>query len=304
MNYRKLKANHDFKVSEIGFGCASFWGLKLFNETKAIALVHQAIEQGVSLFDSGHSYSNGHAEIRLGRALQGINANTELCISTKAGTRIANNGKLFNDFSPTWIEKSAYQSLKNLQLEQLGIFHLHGPNTEDLNDDLYQKLTSLKEKGVVKYLSINVFDEDIIRQAAASQIFDCVMLDYNFMSQQREKIIDELHAQGIAIIAAAPLAGSLYGNRIFKIKGLRDLWYLARAIKNSSQKITQARKYKFINQYTEFTGAQVAIAFVLNNPKICSTVFGSTNPIHLQENLQACDIELPMDILSEINKVK
>ena len=54
-------------VSELGFGCASFWGRSMFPEANAIALVHQALELGISFFDTGASYGGGVAETRLGR---------------------------------------------------------------------------------------------------------------------------------------------------------------------------------------------------------------------------------------------
>lgn len=299
MKYRQLGAS-TIKVSEIGFGCASYWGKKVFQEKKAIELVHMAVEKGVTLFDTGHSYSNGNAELRLGKALSGISPQIDLCISTKAGTRIANNGSLYNDFSPAWITQSCQQSLTHLKVEQIGVFHLHGPNIEDLNDDLYEILLKLKQKGLIRALAINAFDEGIIRHAATSKVFDCVMLDYNIMCQHREKLIDDLSAQNIAIMAAAPLAGSLYSNRIFKLKGLKDLWYLARALKNSPANILKGRKYKFINESQHYTGAQVALAFVLNNPKISCAIFGSTSRKHLLENLAASEIDLSADILRKI----
>jgi len=301
MKYRQLGSS-TISLSEIGFGCASYWGKKVFQQKKAIELVHVAVEKGVTLFDTGHSYSNGNAELRLGKALSGISPQTDLCISTKAGTRIGNNGSLYNDFSPAWIAQSCQQSLANLNTEQIGVFHLHGPNIEDLNDDLYELLLNLKQKGLVRALAINAFDEGIIRHATACKVFDCVMLDYNIMSQHREKLIDDLYAQNIAIMAAAPLASSLYSNRIFKLRGLKDLWYLARALKNSSANILKGRRFKFINKLQHYTGAQVALAFVLNNPKICCAVFGSTSRKHLLENLKASEIDLPADILRKIRQ--
>ena len=302
MKYRQLGASK-ISLSEIGFGCASYWGKKVFPEKKAIELVHIAVEKGVTLFDTGHSYSNGNAELRLGKALSGVSLQIDLCISTKAGTRIASNGSLYNDFSPAWIARSCQQSLLNLNIKQIGVFHLHGPNIEDLNDDLYELLLKLKQKGLVKALAINAFDEAIIRHATASKVFDCVMLDYNILSQQREKLINDLYAQNIAIMAAAPLAGSLYSNRIFKLRGLKDLWYLARAVKNSSANIFKGRKYKFINKYQHYTGAQVALAFVLNNPKISCAVFGSTSSKHLLENLEASELDLSNEMLRKIRQV-
>ncbi len=305
MNYRPL-GKTGLTLSELGFGCASYWGKPRFDEKKAIELVRVAVDKGVTVFDTGHSYSQGYAEQRLAKALDhiaGSPVKNSLCISSKAGTRIANNGSLYNDFSAKWIEQSLNQSLKELKLECLGIFYLHGPNIEDFNEDLLNLLVRLKQHGLVQALGINAFDEDIIRHAAETGVFDCVMLDYNILAQDREALIAQLHGQGIAIIAAAPLAGSLYSRRIFKIKGLKDMWYLARALKNAPKKIWQGRKFRFINDFHDYTGAQIALRFVLNHPKITSAIFGSTNIYHLEENLISSDLHIPAHVFEKIESI-
>jgi len=96
MNNRILGTTN-IEISEIGIGCASYWGKKNFSEKEAIKVVHTALEKGINFFDTGHSYSDGNAEPRLGKALKDIVNKNELNISTKAGTRIGNNKKLYKD---------------------------------------------------------------------------------------------------------------------------------------------------------------------------------------------------------------
>ena len=55
----------------MGFGCGGYWGYPIFNESKALGLIHLAIDLGVNFFDTGASYSGGNAEVRLGKALKG-----------------------------------------------------------------------------------------------------------------------------------------------------------------------------------------------------------------------------------------
>ena len=124
MKKREL-GNTGMYVSEIGLGCASYWGKKQFNKTEAIKVVHTALDNGVTLFDTGHSYSGGNAEIRLGEALEGISNKSDLVISTKCGTRISNNGKLYKDFSQNWIRESCNLSLKRIGINELGMYQLH-----------------------------------------------------------------------------------------------------------------------------------------------------------------------------------
>ena len=290
-------------ISEIGLGCASYWGKKIFSETKAIKIVHTAVDNGINFLDTGHSYSGGNAENRLGRALRTVINKNDLCISSKAGTRINANGKLYKDFSLQWIEESCHLSIKNIGLDRLPLFQLHGPSISDLNDELLYKLLKLKKEGTIGAIGINTFDDDVIEHIIDLKVFDFIMLDYNILTQHREPIIDSLYDNGIGVIAGAALADSLYSNEIFKIRGLKDLWYLARALKNFRDKLIKGRSFGFINNIENMTGAQIAIAYVLNNPKISTSVFGTTSKEHLLENLKGQDIVLSDELMDRIRKV-
>ena len=81
--YRRTLGSTDMKISEIGLGCASYWGKKFFSETQAIKVVHTALDKGINFLDTGHSYSDGNAEYRLGKALVTVTNKNDLCISRK-----------------------------------------------------------------------------------------------------------------------------------------------------------------------------------------------------------------------------
>jgi len=232
-------------VSEIGLGCASYWGKERFNEAEAIRIVSVAIDKGVNLFDTGHSYSEGNAEVRLGKALKDRQDKSDLVISSKAGTRIGNKGKLYKDFSPNWIRESCELSLKRLGLETLPLLHLHGPAVSDINDELIDELLKLKSEGLVRAIGVNSFEDDVLEKVLGLDVFDFVMPDYNILCKEREPLIEKLNAKGISVIAGAALADSLYSNRVFKVKGIKDLWYLARALKNFRGKLVKGFSYRF-----------------------------------------------------------
>lgn len=299
MKKRRLGTT-DIHVSEIGFGCASYWGKAQFDERVAIDLVRRAHEQGVTLFDTGHSYSDGSAELRLGRAINGMAGKDDLAISTKAGTRIDANGRLYKDFSPAWLRSSCEESLRKIGIDAIPLFHLHGPMVSDLNDDVIAELQQLKTRGLVRAIGVNSFDDEVLEHILGMNTFDFVMPDYNILSRERESLIDRYHARGIGIVAGAALADSLFSNRIFKIRSAKDLWYLARALKNFRAKLIRGFYYRFINNHPDITGPQVAIAYILRNQKISSAVFGTTSTQHLGENLDAVSMTIPSELLDRI----
>lgn len=299
MQKRKL-GRSEIHVSEIGFGCASYWGKAQFDEALAIKLVHQAYDKGVTLYDTGHSYSDGHAEIRLGRAIKGLPDKHGLAISTKAGTRIDANGKLYKDFSPAWLRASCEESLRKIGIEAIPLFHLHGPTIRDLNDDVIAELQQLKARGLVRAIGVNSFDDAVLEYILRMDAFDFIMPDYNILSKEREPLIDRYHERGIGIIAGAALADSLFSNRVFKVRSLKDLWYLARALKNFRGKLIRGFSYRFVNDHPDISGPQVAVAYILRNSKVTSAVFGTTSPKHLDENIAATSKAIPQPLLERI----
>lgn len=288
-------------VSEIGLGCASYWGKEIFSESRAIRIVRRASDAGVCYFDTGHSYSDGNAEPRLGKALREMGGRRhELCISSKAGTRFDSRRKLVKDFSPAWIRQSCHESLRRLGLERLPVLFLHGPRIADLSDELMGTLANLKSQGTIGAIGINTFDAPVLDHVERGGGFDVVMLDYNILRQDHEPLIGRLQAQGVGVIAGAALGNALFSNRVFRVRGVRDLWYLARALKNFREGIRRGRMFRFLERTPGATGAQAALAYVLGNSGVAAAVFGTTDEKHLVENLAASGIALPAEVLGRI----
>src|SRR3954471_14244943 len=187
MLYRLL-GRTGLHVSELGLGCASYWGKKSFSESQAIGLVHAAIDRGVTFFDTGASYSGGNAEPRLGRAISGLRNKHDLVIATKVGSYTDERGKWREDFSPVGARRTVEASLVRLGLDAIPLLHLHGPEIGNMTDDLLDALARLREEGKVLHLSVNSFDVSVIEHAMALPLFAVVMIDYNILRPERESI--------------------------------------------------------------------------------------------------------------------
>ena len=276
------------RVSEIGFGCASYWGKAVFDETEAIRLVHAAADQGVTFFDTGSSYSGGNAEPRLGKALKALPNRHDLVVATKAGTRLGRFNRPYKNFRPEALRDSVESSLSRLGLDTIPLLQLHGPEITDLTDDVLAMLERLRGEGKIRHLGVNSFDMDVIAHVATlSSVFGVAMIDYNILRPERAPIIDLLAARQFGILAGMALAGGLYSDQRFRVRSLRDLWYVARILKNHRADVVRGRALRFINHVPGWTGGQIALAWVLRNPSISCAVLGTTRMEHLRENLQA-----------------
>lgn len=291
MLYRPL-GKTGLTVSEIGFGAASFWGHRLFDERKAARLVHAAIDGGVTLFDTGASYSRGAAEPRLGKALRGRNVG-KLVVATKAGTFHAGGGRIGRDFSPAAIVASVERSLANLGLETLPLLQLHGPAMDELTDELVATLVSLKDRGLVRALGVNSFDPGLIDHVVTLAPFDVVMVDYNVLRPEREPLIARAAAAGKGVLAGMALAMGHANRQVLKARSLSDLWYAARALTHHRADVVRGARMGFLAESFGMTAAQAALGFVLANRNVASAVVGTTRLEHLAENLAASGQTLP-----------
>lgn len=293
--------NTGIEMTCMGFGCASVWGKNLITDEQAQEVFEQAYSLGIRYFDTGYSY--GCAEERIGKILKTskIVKREDIVISTKFGTKNV-NGKYIHDFTPEWMNHSVKTSLKRMGIDYVDLLLVHGPQVTDLTDEYLNAMRKLKKKGIIKAIGINTFDTDVIEFVGRTKCFDFVMLDYNILKQEREPIIDQLYQSGIGVIAGAPLAESLYSNRIFKIRKLKDIWYLARAIVNFRGQLIKGRRFAFVNKVPGMTGAQVALKYVISNPHITTAVFGTTTPSHLTDNVKAKDVVIPKDVLKRIKE--
>ena len=290
------------QVSEIGFGCASWWGQKGFDEREAIALVHAALERGVTFFDTGAAYSGGEAEPRLGRALKG-RALDGVVVATKAGT-YHDGRRVVRDFRPSAIEASVERSLGRLGLETLPLLQLHGPAIAELDEPMLDMLEGLKRRGLLRALGANSFDPAVIEHIIGLPSFDVVMVDYNLLRPERAPLVARAAAAGKGVLAGMALAMGHANRQILRLGSPRDIWYALRALKNHRADIGKGAHFGFLSHLEDMSASQAALAYVLENSAVSSAVVGTTRMAHLQENLAASGMRLSERTRSLIEKAQ
>lgn len=298
MLYRPLGGT-DLTVSEIGFGCASYWGKPIFPERDAVRLIHEALDGGVTFFDTGASYSRGEAEPRLGRALKGRDLQ-RVVVATKAGTRHVGGGRIVRDPSPAAIVASAEASLRRLGLDVLPLLQLHGPAISEFDDDLHDALQRLRERGLVRAFGVNSFDPAVIERVIELPLFDVVMIDYNVLRPERAPLIAKAAAAGKGVLAGMALAMGHTGRKVMTIRGVQDIWYAARAMAKHRAEVTDGARFAFLAHLDGISGAQAALAYVLASPDVSCAVIGTTRIAHLRENLGASGRLLDREVMSRI----
>lgn len=301
MRHRNL-GRTGLRISEIGLGCASWWGQKSFDERQAIDLVHAALDRGVTFFDTGAAYSGGEAEPRLGRALRGRNLDG-VVVATKAGT-FHDGRRVARDFRPQAIVASAERSLRQLGLERLPLLQLHGPAIAELDDGMLSVLEGLKRRGLVGAVGANSFDPAVIEHIIGLPVFDVVMVDYNVLRPERADLIARAARQGKGVLAGMALAMGHANGQVLRLRAPRDVWYALRALKSHRADIAKGARFGFLSSLEGITGPQAALAYVLADPNVSCAVVGTTRMAHLIDNLGASGMTLPPAVLQRIRQAQ
>lgn len=301
---RRTLGSSGRRVSILGLGCASYWAKKQFSERHALAVLSVALKAGINLLDTGASYAAGHAEMRLSRLLRQLDAvPEELLIGTKVGTVTDARGRLAKDFSSSAIVSQVDQSLKRLDLGRIGLLQLHGPEPDDLSDELLTTLDKLKTQGKVELLGVNGHDP-VIRHCIGLKPFDVLMPFISVLKPSAIQWAEQAAASGQGVLAAGPLARMLFAPPLSRwILRPSGWWYLARALRyRSDSDWKKIRRLHSILQHPGWTPAQLAVAWVVKQPGISSAVFGTTQVAHVEQLVEAAARPLPQEVDEALNR--
>ncbi|MCB0471867.1 MAG: aldo/keto reductase, partial [Flavobacteriaceae bacterium] len=227
MRYNKLIKQAP-SVSEIGLGAWQLGvnsGWKGMPEQEAIRLVHKALDLGVNFLDTAPNYGLGTSELRLGKALKGIDRST-LVINTKFGH--TDTGK--TNYNANYIRESLEGSLKRLQTDYVDSLIIHNPPHEYLDgnrNDHYEILERLKDEGKIKAYgaSLDTCDEmTLFMETTGCEVIEAF---FNILHQDAANAFELAKAKEVGIIVKIPLdsgwlSGKYNENSVFD--DIRSRW--------------------------------------------------------------------------------
>ena len=130
------------------------------------------------------------------------------------------------------------------------------------------------------------------------------MATYNIVNFNSDKLLKNAKLSNIGTIAKSPLAHTVFSNDIFRMSDIAKIWYLLRILKNFKSKFIKSWKFRFLNNFKNFTAAELALKYVVNNKNIDSVMIGTTSINHLKENINSINKEYPDDIFEKIKNSK
>ncbi len=298
MEYREI-GNTGMKVSNLSFGASSLGGVfHSIKEEEGIQAVYTAVDNGINLIDVSPYYGHLKAEIVLGKALKNIDRN-KYYLSTKVG-RYGQDGVNYWDYSGKKAVESVYESMERLHVDYIDIINVHDIEFADLGQicqETLPALVELRQKGVVRHVGITnltlkhfkyVIDHvpsgtvDSVLSFCHYCLNDDALIDY----------LDYFEENGVGVINASPFSMGLLTER-----GAPDWHPAPKPLQDLCRKAMLHCKSQ--NKSIE----QLAIKYAVSNPRISSTLFSTSRPEAVLQNIKWAEEPLDEALLSDVRKI-
>jgi aryl-alcohol dehydrogenase-like predicted oxidoreductase len=304
MKKRKL-GKSTLEVSAIGLGCMglSYGYGSAVDQQAGIALIHAAVECGVTFFDTAEVYGPFTNEDLVGEAL--VPFRDQVVIATKFGFKIENGKQAGLNSRPEHIQEVADASLQRLRTDVIDLFYQHRVDPNVPIEDVAGAVKELIQQGKVKHFGLSEAGVRTIRRAHAVQPVTALQSEYSLWWREPEaEVLPTLEELGIGLVAFSPLGKGFLTGKISEETEFdkNDFRNIVPRFTPENRKANQALVELLgrFAQQRKATPAQIAIAWLLAQKPWIVPIPGTTKLHRLEENIRAVNVELSPDDLREL----
>ena len=302
-------------VSVVGLGCNNLGRPGTASETPdgASAVVHAALDAGITLFDTADTYGRtpGLSEELLGRALGGRRG--DVVVATKFGMdmRGANGPDFGARGSRRYIVTAVEASLRRLGTDWIDLYQFHTPDPLTPIEETLAALDDLVSSGKVRYIGHSnragwqIADAEHVGRAGGYTPFISAQNHYNLLDRRAElEVLPAADAYGLGVLPYFPLANGLltgkYGHGSAP-EGSR--------LTHSRQNLLRDADFEQLAAFSVFAGerglseVEVAFSWLLAQPAVASVIAGSTRPEQVAQNARAASWRPTADDLTALDEI-
>src|SRR3954451_24744641 len=311
MRYAKLGST-GLDVSRVILGCMSWGDASLgshawvLDEESARTVIKDALESGITVFDTANVYSAGSSEEYTGRALRDVRRREDVVIATKVHGRMR-PGPYGAGLSRKAILHEIDESLRRLGTEYVDVYQIHRWDPTVPIEETMEALHDVVRAGKARYLgasSMYAWQFAKAQHVAESNgwtPFVSMQDHYNLLYREEEREMLPLCAdQGVGVIPWSPLArGRL--TRAWDIQTSRSETDEFGSSLYRDDDAAVVDKVLALAEQRGVAPAQVALAWLMAQPAVTSPIVGVTKPEHLADAVAAVDLDLTTDGLEELS---
>ncbi|KAI4334823.1 hypothetical protein L6164_013532 [Bauhinia variegata] len=293
------------EVSAQGLGCmgmSAFYGPPK-PEPDMIALIHHAIDSGVTFLDTSDVYGPHTNEILLGKALKdGVRDKVEL--ATKFGIVVSGEKREIRG-DPEYVRAACEGSLKRLGVDFIDLYYQHRVDTRVPIEVTIGELKKLVEEGKIKYIGLSEASASTIRRAHAVHPITAVQLEWSLWARDvEEEIIPTCRELGIGIVAYSPLGRGFFSSGPKLVQSFAEgdfRKYLPRfQPENLEHNKTIFDKVNEMAARKGCTTSQLALAWVHHQGNDVCPIPGTTKIGNFNQNIEALSIKLTPEEMAEL----
>jgi aryl-alcohol dehydrogenase-like predicted oxidoreductase len=309
MEFRNL-GNSGLKVSAVGLGGNNFgwWA----DEQTSATVVNHAIESGINFIDTADVYDRGHSEEYIGKALKG--KRTQVIIATKFGNPMG-MGPNEKGGSRLHIKQAVDASLKRLQTDYIDLYQIHLADPTTQIEETLRALDDLVKAGKVLYIGCSNFAAWQLCEALwTSKVnnlhsFVTIQPQYNILARQIEReLVPCCQQYNIGIIPYSPLASGFLTGKYrsgeqppadARLSGPNPAF---RRIFTDTNWDKLAKLEAFAKERGHTVG-ELAIAWLLAKPCVCTVIAGARKTEQVDANIKAGDWKLTADDVAKVDAI-
>jgi aryl-alcohol dehydrogenase-like predicted oxidoreductase len=314
MTYRRLGSS-GLSVSTVGLGCNNLGraGTASQSQEGTDAVVHAAIDAGITLFDVADMYGKapGVSEMLLGKALG--SRREDVVLATKFGLDMGGvNGPDWNARgSRRYIVRAAEASLRRLGTDWIDLYQYHAPDALTPIEETLAALDDLVTSGKVRYLGHSNFagwqiaEAEFTARSGGYTPFISAQNPYSLVDRRLEReVVPAVEAYGLGVLPYFPLANGLLTG-----KYRRNEVPAGSRLTHSRQNVLENADWDQLEAYSAFAGergvteVQVAFSWLAAQPSVGSVIAGATTPEQVRQNAAAADWAPTGADLAELDRI-
>ncbi|MBT1623132.1 aldo/keto reductase [Curtobacterium flaccumfaciens pv. oortii] len=298
-------------VSRLALGCMSYGdparGLHSWtiDEDAARGFFRQAVELGITFWDTANVYQQGSSEEFVGRAVREFSRREDIVLATKVSGKM-HDGPGGSGLSRGAILEQVEASLSRLGTDYIDLYQIHRFDPETPVEETMATLHDLVRAGKVRYLGASsMWAWQFAKMQTAATVngwtpFATMQDQYNALKREEEReMIPMCVDQGVGLVPYSPNAKG----RLTRPRGVETARSSVDEVAKAFDSDADGPVIDAVQRIAEDRGvpmAQVALAWVLRNPVVSAPVVGATKPNHLEDAVAALDIDLTDDEVAAI----
>jgi aryl-alcohol dehydrogenase-like predicted oxidoreductase len=298
------------RVSRIAFGnwsAGGDWGS--VDRAGAIAATREALDLGITFFDTARAYGFGAAEEVLGEALRPEirSARESIVIATKGGLR-DDGGSPARDSSAAGLRRDLEASLRSLGTDFVDLYQVHWPDPATPIAETARALDEFVREGKVRFVGVSNYDAREMTAFQQVRPIDTVQPPYHLFRRDIEtSILPFAQEHGIGVLVYGPMAHGLLSGRITETTTFESNDWRSKNDMFSGEgfkrNLAVVRRLEAFAAERRVTIAELAIAWTLANPAVDVAIVGARNPEQIRQTAPAADIQLSPQDLARIEQI-